>query len=382
MPREERGEAACYALRRQAAYAPVATGGHILASGAVYVGLHVFNRTDSKTFTKKDESEWVKVPVPAIIEQELFDKASKLRDRLTPFKCAARRETSPNLLTGLLKCDCCNSTMVLTIGISKGRSYRYYKRSSRINKGNGACPSKAYPMNWMDSLVLDTFRERIYTPEYFRAVIETYRKHANRHRSDGRLRTKKLEAELKEIEPAETKLFESVEKGILEVDDRFKDRVRQHKMRREAVIAELDTLQRTQQNPMQAMTPQKIEVVARTLKRRFGVSTLYSRAYLKATVSEIRIANDGMVLRGENKAIANLVAANGDISPETEVSGFIPSWRARADETGTFPLYFWLRGSYSAALPQGRRSHVDISVYINAYSVVKYSIPASNMVDN
>jgi hypothetical protein len=125
---------------------------------------------------KKDEAEWIKIPVPAIIDQKMFDQASKLRAAYTPLRCAPRRETSPNLLTGLLKCDCCNSTMV-AVTSGKGEQYRYYKCSSRISKGNKACKSIAYRMDILDGLILDAFRKKIYTPQYIRDVIDIYRQH-------------------------------------------------------------------------------------------------------------------------------------------------------------------------------------------------------------
>ncbi len=303
---------------------------HDILSSLTYVGWHVFNRTDSKTMTRKDESEWVKVPVPAIIEQSQFDNATKLRAALTPMKCAPRRETSPNLLTGLLKCDCCGSTMV-AVTSGKGEQYRYYKCSNRMSMGNTVCKSVAYKMDTLDDIVLNAFRQKIYTPEYIRAVIDDLRKATNKNGGEDKLKTKKLEAELKEIEQAETKLFEAIEKGVLELDDRLKARVQQHKTRREAIIGELATLQHKQHTPLQTLTPQKIEAVAHVLNKRFSVSTPFSRAYLRATVREIRVTGDFLKLSGDHKTMASLVVSNGQIEPEAKVRRFIPDWRARDD---------------------------------------------------
>ena len=69
--------------------------------------------------------------------------------------------------------------------------------------------------------------------------------------------------------------------------------------------------------------------LAKVLNNRFSTSTPFSRAYLKATVSEIRITDDLLKLKGENKVLANLIANNGKIAPKGAVLGFIPSWRAR-----------------------------------------------------
>jgi len=67
--------------------------------------------------------------------------------------------------------------------------------------------------------------------ELFGAVVakgDTLRKHANRHGGEEKLRLKKLESELRDIGQAENKLFEAIEKGVVELDDRLKARIQQH----------------------------------------------------------------------------------------------------------------------------------------------------------
>ncbi len=302
---------------------------HDLLSSLTYVGWHVFNRTDSKTMKRKEEAEWVKVPVPAIIDQALFDQAIKLRGANTLKNCAPRRENSPNLLTGLLRCGGCGATMVKIT--AKNNRYRYYKCSGRLAKGNTACNSPNFPMEKLDNLVLEAFKDKIYTPDHIRAVIDTMRDHAKHHGGEDKLRIKKLEIEAKEIEQAENKLYEAIERGILELDDKLKIRVKQHKERQQAITVELDALRRQNPTPMQTLTPQKIEAISRVLNKRFSTSTPFSRAYLKATVNEITITDDLLKLSGENKTLAALIASNGIIDPNSAVHRFIPDWRARDD---------------------------------------------------
>jgi len=51
-----------------------------------------------------------------------------------------------------------------------------------------------------------------------------------------------------------------------------------------------------------------------------------SRAYLKATVSEIRVNEDVLKLKRDNRTMANLIAADGIIDPNAIVPRFIPDW--------------------------------------------------------
>ncbi len=305
-----------------------------ILSSSTYAGQHVFNKENSKTRQIKDKSEWVTMEVPAIVSREHFGMAARFRAVLTPMKSAPRRETSPNLLTGLLKCDCCGSTMV-AVTSGKGESYRYYKCASRMSKGNTACASRAVPMDKIDALIIEAFRQTIYTPSYIRGVLDDLRRLTSQHGGEDKRRLKQLEAELKDTEQAEAKLFEAIEKGVLELDDRLKARVQQHKARREKIAEELAVLQRAQPVSFQVPPPQRIEAVARVMNRRFSSSTPFSRAYIKATVNEIRVTGDMLKLTGEHRQMATLIAAGGHLDPAAQVRRFISVWRPLIDAVRT-----------------------------------------------
>jgi len=303
---------------------------HDILTATTYVGWHTFNRVDSKTFVKKNEEEWIRIPVPAIIDQELFDKATTLRGAWSPKKCCPQREASPNLLMGLLKCGHCGSSMSVVTG--KSGRYRYYKCSGRMSKGDTACPSKNYSLDKIDALVLDAFTRAIYTPEHMRNIIDELRTNLSKHKDpDNLLRLKTLESELKSTEAAQAKLFEAVEKGFLELDDQLKERAKQHKQTRDTLLTEIASLKRQHQTPINILTPQKIEAVAKILAKRLAVPSPYSRAYLKATLTEIRITDENLKLSGSRRSMAGLVANNGNIDAATGVPMFIPEWRPLRD---------------------------------------------------
>ena len=298
----------------------------LVLSSTTYYGLHVFNKLDSKTRKIKEEAEWVKVPVPAIIDQETYDAATKLRDAWSPKKCVPQREVSPNLLMGLLKCGHCGSSMSVVTG--KGGRYRYYKCNGRMSKGDTACPSKNFPLEKIDSLVLDAFKRTIYTPEHIRTLIDELRTNLAKHKDpDNQQRLKALESELKQTEQAQAKMFEAIELGILDLDDQLRERAKQHKQTRDTLVAEITELKRQHQTPLQILTPQKIEAVSKILAKRLAGSTPYSRAYLKATLSEICITDENLRLSGSRKSMADLVANSGNITAEGGVPNFIPDWR-------------------------------------------------------
>jgi len=69
---------------------------HKVISSSTYAGTHIFNKQGGKTQTRKDASEWIKIPVPGIIDEELFYKAAKLREAHSPKKNNPRENLFAN----------------------------------------------------------------------------------------------------------------------------------------------------------------------------------------------------------------------------------------------------------------------------------------------
>lgn len=303
---------------------------HKILSRTTYIGSHIFNRCDSKTFSLKDKVEWISVPVPAIIEQAIFDAAAKLRAHHSPKKTNPRRESSPTLLTGLLRCGHCSAAMVVATG--KSGRYRYYKCSKRMSRGNAACPSGNVPLEKLDTLVLDAFRNQIYTPEYINSIIATLRQAAAKSReSDHKQHLKPLEQQLVDVDQALTRIYEAVEKGFMKADEHLKTRLEQHQVKRESLIAEIAAIKRQQKSPLQTITPQKIEAVSKILTQRLTEASPYAKAYLRATVSEIRITDQIVSLTGDNQSMANLITSNAAIDGQHTVPRSMSNWRTRED---------------------------------------------------
>jgi site-specific DNA recombinase len=78
---------------------------------------------------KRDKEEWVPVPVPAIVDQETWDKAQEVLGRNQRF--SKRNTKTDYLLRNLIRCDSCGYTMTAIKKLSRGQYFYYY-----------ICPSK------------------------------------------------------------------------------------------------------------------------------------------------------------------------------------------------------------------------------------------------
>lgn len=147
---------------------------HTLLSDPLYMGDYYFNVTNSQTGEKRPVEEWVKTPIPAIINAGMFERVRRKRELRAPEQTPPRVVSSPTLLTGLIKCGICGSSMTLATG--KGGKYRYYKCTNRKNKGNQTCSSRNLPMEQTDDQVLHQLAEKVFNPERVKVMMVELRK--------------------------------------------------------------------------------------------------------------------------------------------------------------------------------------------------------------
>jgi site-specific DNA recombinase len=98
----------------------------------------------------RDKSEWISIPVPAIIDRETWDKAVECR-RMN--KVTAKRNTKNEyLLSSIIRCTGCGYAMSGVNYHRGGKDYRYYVCSAYKN-GNECDFRKTVPSRELDEAV-------------------------------------------------------------------------------------------------------------------------------------------------------------------------------------------------------------------------------------
>lgn len=292
-------------------------------SDTAYMGDYVFNRKKMRTNETKPQAEWVHVPIPPIIDRQVFVAVADKRHSRSPAVTPAAVVGCPTLLTGLLKCDNCGAGMTTATG--KSGRYRYYKCNTRIGQSSNACCTPAVPMAKMDNLVLTAFADKVLTPERMKNMLREMKlllKGAKARREDTLV---PLQRELTELETATNRLYEAVEKGLLPMDETLRDRAQKNKARREAVLIEIAGARRQKEMPVSMLTASQLDkftcaLRARVLDREGG----FSKRYLHQFVSEIRFDGKRVVMRGEKTAL--LAAAVQKEKDTAGVPSFVPNW--------------------------------------------------------
>ncbi len=310
---------------------------HTLLSDTLYMGDYYFNVMDSKTGKKRPTEEWVKTTIPAIIDAATFEQVRAKRESRAPDKTPPRRTTSPTLLTGLLKCGVCGGQ--LTIATGKGGRYRYYKCTSRLNKGHSACTSTGLPMERTDQTVLSQLADKVFAPERLQAMMTELRKRLKTTSGSQQNQINQLNRQLKLTEERQQRLLDAIETGIVDLDEVTQKRAQQLKSAREALLIELATVRRNPNLPLDQIKASQIDLLGRLLKQKLlnGDTTL-AKNYLNLLVNEIVVENHMAKVTGSYAAIAAAATQKETkIGLSNQVPTFIVDWRAR-DDSNVRPL--------------------------------------------
>src|SRR5215467_10434974 len=137
---------------------------HAILTRETYSGTHYFNRHDARAKKSRPKEEWVAQEVPAIIPARTFKRVQNALAERRPNVTPARISNSDVLLTGIVRCECCGSPLMVRTG--KSGRYRYYACASHRLKGSVACSNPvAIRESQLDDMVLTGLAEQLITPE-------------------------------------------------------------------------------------------------------------------------------------------------------------------------------------------------------------------------
>ena len=301
---------------------------HEVLTNCVYVGKRIFNRKHSKTGEVKPESERVLMSVPAIIQEETFEKAAKRLDSRSPMKIPPRVVNTPNLLTGLLKCGKCGSAMTLATG--KSGRYRYYKCTRKTSMGAHACDSRNVAMNDFDETIVAILAEHIFTPQRVGVMLGILEKRLRAEALGPPNTQRKLDAEWKEVRIQIDRLYDAVAKGIIPLDTILQEKVQQLKSRHDEILIERARIEAKKGLALGKINHEYIEAFCFALKDKMRDSSSdFGREYLRLLLDEIVVDGKEVVVRGQYN---NLIGAiNKKLDAQSRVPSFGISWLPGTD---------------------------------------------------
>jgi len=307
---------------------------HKILQNTVYIGRWRFNRTSSKTRERKPADEVVEIPVPAIIDPDVFERVQRQLRARSPRVAPPRVTTGPILLTGLAVCATCGGGMTLRTGTSKGgRVYRYYTCSNCANKGKTVCKGRSFPMQKLDELVTRHLLERLFKPERIAEILTSLsaRRGEKAESLNGRLIV--LQREMTDAEDKLKRLYRMVEDGLTDLDEILKDRLTALKAESDRAKAALERAKEQSASPIQ-IDPALIERFGRAMRENFTTGSVpFRKAYLQSLIDKIEVDDHQIRIKGRKDLLEKAVLASRN--NQAWCSETSTRWRARRDAKRT-----------------------------------------------
>jgi site-specific DNA recombinase len=185
--------------------------------------------------------EWIGIPVPAIIGEDVFAMAARRLDENKRF--AARNTKEPSLLQGLLVCEHCGYAYYRTSTRTSARKLYYYRclgsDDYRYPQGR-ICDTRPLRQDALDALVWRQVSELLADPALIRGEIE--RRLAELRQTDPtNAQQARLERELARVTTASRRLVEAYQEDLLSLDE-LRSRVPELRKKESSLRAQLDAL--------------------------------------------------------------------------------------------------------------------------------------------
>ncbi|MDI6604072.1 MAG: recombinase family protein [Thermoanaerobacteraceae bacterium] len=176
---------------------------HEILKNEKYIGKYIFNKgTKHNHRIRKDDVIVINNAIPAIVDKNLFEEVQK------KMETAKKTQGSHNaqrvyLLTGLIKCGICGSSMVGCLG---KRKYTYYRCNNKNRSKQ--CGNKDINKDILERYILNELSKRVFSD----AAIPELSKRLNEE-------NKKLLSEREEEKKTLSRRYEEVINGINAIVD-------------------------------------------------------------------------------------------------------------------------------------------------------------------
>ena len=295
-----------------------------------YIGVHYFNRQDSRTKTQKPRDEWIEMPVPAIVDEELFHVAQAQLDARNPRMNPPRFTNSPVLLSGIAHCGQCGAPMRLRTG--KYGKYRYYTCSKQVDQGKTACTGITIPEGKLDDVVIDHLCDRFLKPKRLKEVIGALTARNSGRRSRLQADMKSLRQKKRETERQLNTLVDAIENSAIGAASVVQQRFAKRQGEFDEILRLIALKERELNLPVSEVTQKRLQMFsdAMVAQLRDATSPNGRRAYLHLLLTKIVVHKDGIQISGSKAVLAQQLQTDKPVPPSM-VPTFMDGWCTEKD---------------------------------------------------
>jgi site-specific DNA recombinase len=199
----------------------------------------------SNAHRDKPRESWIEIPVPALVDEQIFAWAQERLDENQ--RMSSRNTTEPTLLQGLLACEECSYAYYRTSTRTAKRKIYYYRclGSDRYRWPEGRkCASRPLRQDYLDNLVWEHVVQLLEDPKLIREEIDR-RLESGRRLSPTRRRGDSVSKELQRVHRSSQKLVDAYQEDLLQLDE-LRPRMRELRKRQKALETEQRSLEAEQ----------------------------------------------------------------------------------------------------------------------------------------
>jgi len=247
---------------------------------------------------EKSREEWIEIPVPAIVSQEIFDIA---QERLKSNKLHSQRNTKvETLLQGMMVCNECGYSLYRTYTETSAKKRIYYYRCFGSDpyrfEGVRKCNCKPVRQDYLDGVVWQQIQELLEDPELIQKEVE---KRVEQTRNANPV-LKQKEAILKQrskLSQSMDKLLDAYQEGLITIAQ-LRMRMPELQRRLNAIEKELENLKH-----YELALDQRLQYLdAQSFASQLGVNVgnldiKEKKRILRLLVKEVVVGNDTIDIR-------------------------------------------------------------------------------------
>ena len=165
----------------------------------------------------RNNSEWFAGRHDAILDPVLFARVQEILDANSKGnKPTTDTQPLPYLLTGLLRCGHCD--LALTTASARGnggRRHRYYRCTSTTKRAETDCPTRSFPADQLEQMVLAIVRKAATSPDIVQEAAEEAQRLFREEITPSRQRLAALRVELSRVREQQERLLDQLlESGV------------------------------------------------------------------------------------------------------------------------------------------------------------------------
>jgi len=279
---------------------------------------------------ERPRSEWIEIPVPAIVKEEAFNLAQERLEQNKRF--SPRRTIEPTLLQGMLVCNRCGYAFYRTSTRTSKRKLYYYRclGSDAYRYFNErVCENRPIRQDYLDGVVWQHVVRLIESPELIRSEIK-HRMKQIQDSSPTKRRKDVVEKEITRIGKSVEKLLDAYQEGLIKVEE-LRRRIPGLRKRQEALKAELNSLKAAAVNHKQFLRlAENIEdFLGRLRKAADSMSVSDRQKIIRLVVKEILVDLETIKIEHSIPVSEVSLGSGPKNGPETQ-SYLLRSWSQRS----------------------------------------------------